>query len=337
MLKKLSEKIESGGFQIRNIVRNTTKVTIPMIAAVFIAIGFGFSFSVSQLIAYASFISLTENGEIKYKDVKKYSDNWRLNENNDWEYYQDGTKVTDAWILEHGRWYLVDNNGTMRTGLFESYGKYYFLDDVRGTGTYGKLLNNGDTFKGITISADTSREYEGALSESTLNSLNNMGYSRSSAKSVTGTQQAVNRIAGYTLPSGFSLRNDVKVYEAEGFKLVSGIYSEEDFHRYTIGIDGVMFQGDVFGRNFKGVTDFMHYYGQYLNTGKPAPDGNIYVTADRVPEDYRIEDDLRPGDIYAIDSIFASQRGERGTRLNTYRKHLDRGEISETQTYNLNN
>ena len=124
----------------------------------------------------------------------EYSDNWKLNSDNNWEYYKNGNKLISTWVQDNNNWYLLDKDGVMRVGLYESYGKYYLLDDVRGTGTYGKLLKNGATYKGINISADTSSEYEGALSEDTLNRLSGVGLSKNSAANVSGTAHNTNDV-----------------------------------------------------------------------------------------------------------------------------------------------
>ena len=71
---------------------------------------------------------------------------------------------------------MLDSNGTMRTGVFRSNGgKYYVLDTVRGTGTYGKLLKDGMVYQGVVLHADTSATYEGALTDETLQQLANAG------------------------------------------------------------------------------------------------------------------------------------------------------------------
>ena len=78
----------------------------------------------------------------------------------------------------------------MRTGVFKSNGgKYYLLDTVRGTGTYGKLLKNGSVYNGITLKCDTSAEYEGALSEDTLAAL---GVDLTSVPNVENTKHVEN-------------------------------------------------------------------------------------------------------------------------------------------------
>lgn len=109
--------------------------------------------------------------------AQTYSDNWKEDDMGNWHFYNDdGTLVKDAWVHDYNEWYLLDSTGTMRTGVFRSNGgKYYVLDTVRGTGTYGKLLKNGMVYQGVVLQADTSSEYEGALDDETLEQLAAVG------------------------------------------------------------------------------------------------------------------------------------------------------------------
>ena len=52
-------------------------------------------------------------------------------------------------------------------------------------GHYGHLLTNGEVYQGVTISADTSETYRGALSQQTISQL---GLDVSKAIDITGTQ-----------------------------------------------------------------------------------------------------------------------------------------------------
>lgn len=123
--------------------------------------------------------------------VDPYSPFWEIDSNQVWHYRMaDGTYAADAWIHDevNGDWYLLDPNGDMLSGMFCSYGKYYYLDTVRGTGHYGRLLKNGQTVNGVMIKASTDAEDEGALSEESLRALQGEGISASSAKEVSGTR-----------------------------------------------------------------------------------------------------------------------------------------------------
>ncbi len=131
-----------------------------------------------------------------YAEVN-YSDNWKI-ENGDynngrWQWIEDNGQVaTNTWIHDYNNWYLIGDNGYMRDGIFKSYGKYYLLDTVRGTGTYGKLVTNGMVYKGITIKADTSYDYEGALSEQTIRELKNIGVDFGNTADISGTRHIEN-------------------------------------------------------------------------------------------------------------------------------------------------
>ena len=123
--------------------------------------------------------------------AEAFDSNWEVDGAGTWRYkMNDGSYANNAWILDNTQqnWYLLDSAGNMRSGIFESYGKYYLLDDVRGTGHFGMLVKNGMSFKGITITASTNADDEGALSEASINALKALGYNFGSAASVTGTK-----------------------------------------------------------------------------------------------------------------------------------------------------
>ncbi len=115
-------------------------------------------------------------GTITAQAAETYSDNWIMDGQGTWHYYMsDGSMCTNAWVHDHGEWYLLDGAGNMLTGIVQSNGgKYYLLDNVRNTGTYGKLLKSG-IYNGVKIQAEQSGDSEGALSQSTLNSLQIVG------------------------------------------------------------------------------------------------------------------------------------------------------------------
>lgn len=108
-----------------------------------------------------------------------YDSNWQIDTSQTWHYkMNNGSYVTDAWVHDktNGDWYLIDASGNMLAGIVESNeGKFYMLDNVRGTGHYGRMLKNGSIYNGITITADTSASYEGALSGESLAALTAAG------------------------------------------------------------------------------------------------------------------------------------------------------------------
>lgn len=242
----------------------------------------------------------------------EYSDNWKLNSDNNWEYYKNGNKLISTWVQDNNNCYLFDKDGVMRVGLYESYGKYYLLDDVRETGTYGKLLKNGGTYKGINISADTSSEYEGALNEDTLNRLSGVGLSKNSAANVTksgdrnnvlllplsknsaanvtGTahntndvnKQQAKGVWDLSQYAGFSdgIFPPELITERKGGNIIANIYQDGKY--YLIGNDGKKYQKISQlcpSRFFSSAEEFLASdWAKYLNTGEVAPDGCIYYS-----------------------------------------------------------
>lgn len=131
-----------------------------------------------------------------YASELPYSSRWETQSDGNWKYKLDtGSYATNAWVLDEvdGNWYLLSESGIMRSGIFESYGKYYLLSEVHN-GHYGHLVKNDEVYNGIIIKADTSSSYEGALSQESLNALQSSGYNFGSAPSVTGTQHVSNGV-----------------------------------------------------------------------------------------------------------------------------------------------
>lgn len=115
-----------------------------------------------------------------------YSRFWETQADGSWKYkYDDGTYAT-GWIQDDvdGNWYYMDSAGIMQSGLYKSYDRYYFFSEEHD-GHFGHMLVNGEVYHGVTISADTSESYRGALSEQTLTQL---GLDVSKAIDITGTQ-----------------------------------------------------------------------------------------------------------------------------------------------------
>lgn len=115
-----------------------------------------------------------------------YSRFWETQADGSWKYkYDDGTYAT-GWILDEvdGNWYYMDSSGIMQSGLYKSYDRYYFFSEEHD-GHFGHMLVNGEVYHGVTISADTSETYRGALSQQTISQL---GLDVSKAIDITGTQ-----------------------------------------------------------------------------------------------------------------------------------------------------
>jgi len=118
-----------------------------------------------------------------------YSTRWETQADGSWKYkLNTGGYAVNRWVqdeVDHN-WYLLDDNGVMRTGVYKSNGKYYLLSEVHD-GHYGHLVKNGETYNGVFISADTSAEYEGALTDSTLSALRGAGVNVDNVQDVSGT------------------------------------------------------------------------------------------------------------------------------------------------------
>ena len=118
-----------------------------------------------------------------------YSIYWETQADGSWKYKLDaGGYATNRWVQDEvdKNWYLLDDNGVMRTGVYKSYGKYYLLSEVHD-GHYGHLVKNGEVYQGITISASTNADDEGALTDSTLSALRGAGVNVDNVQDVSGT------------------------------------------------------------------------------------------------------------------------------------------------------
>ena len=119
-----------------------------------------------------------------------YSPNWETQPDGSWKYkYNTGGYAVDRWIHDEvdGNWYLIGSDGIMLHGVVKSYGKLYLLNENHD-GSFGRMLKNGEVYQGITISAETSGDYEGALSTDTINALRSIGVNVDNVIDVSGTQ-----------------------------------------------------------------------------------------------------------------------------------------------------
>lgn len=157
-----------------------------------------------------------------------YSPNWNVKADGNWMYKTgDNTWATNAWVQDEvdKNWYLLDNDGNMRTGLFKSYDRYYMLSEEHD-GHFGRLVKNGEVYKGITVEADTSADYEGALSQNTINQLLAQGYSLDTATEVTGTQHVTSPSASASSTTSASASTPSKIRAA--IDPATGIYMDID-------------------------------------------------------------------------------------------------------------
>src|SRR5699024_11909342 len=94
-----------------------------------------------------------------------YSTRWETQADGvTWKYrYDSGGYASDRWVRDEvdGNWYLMDENGIMRYGVFTSYGRYYLLSELHD-GHFGHMVKNGEVYHGVTIVAEASGDYAGA-------------------------------------------------------------------------------------------------------------------------------------------------------------------------------
>lgn len=133
-----------------------------------------------------------------------YSIYWETQADGSWKYrLNTGGYAVNRWVqdeVDHN-WYLLDDNGVMRTGVYKSYGKYYLLSEVHD-GHFGHLVKNGEVYNGIIISASTNADDEGALTDSTLSALRGAGVNVDNVQDVSGTTHTTGGqdVAGGTNP-----------------------------------------------------------------------------------------------------------------------------------------
>lgn len=119
-----------------------------------------------------------------------YSANWETQADGSWKYKLSSGGYASGWIqdeVDHN-WYYMDSTNTMLSGLVKSNDNQYYLLSQEHDGHFGRMLTNGSVYKGITIQADTSEAYRGALSQTTLAQLRSLGLTVESARDVSGSQ-----------------------------------------------------------------------------------------------------------------------------------------------------
>ena len=119
-----------------------------------------------------------------------YSANWETQADGSWKYKLSSGGYAVGWIqdeVDHN-WYYMDSTNTMLSGLVKSNNNHYYYLSEDHDGHFGRMLTNGMTYKGITIQAETSGDYVGALSQTTLAQLRSLGLTVESARDVSGSQ-----------------------------------------------------------------------------------------------------------------------------------------------------
>ena len=118
-----------------------------------------------------------------------YSIYWETQADGSWKYKLNTGGYACGWIQDEVdmNWYYMDESATMQSGVYKSYGKYYLLSELHD-GHYGHMVKNGEVYQGITISASTNADDEGALSDSTLSALRNAGVNVDNVPDISGSQ-----------------------------------------------------------------------------------------------------------------------------------------------------
>ena len=118
-----------------------------------------------------------------------YSIYWETQADGSWKYKLNTGGYASGWIQDEvdKNWYYMDESATMQSGIYKSYGKYYLLSEIHD-GHYGHMVKNGEVYQGITISASTNADDEGALSDSTLSALRGAGVNVDNVPDISGSQ-----------------------------------------------------------------------------------------------------------------------------------------------------
>ena len=118
-----------------------------------------------------------------------YSIYWETQADGSWKYKLNTGGYASGWIQDEvdKNWYYMDESATMQSGVYKSNGKYYLLSELHD-GHYGHMVKNGEVYQGITISASTNADDEGALSDSTLSALRDAGVNVDNVPDISGSQ-----------------------------------------------------------------------------------------------------------------------------------------------------
>ncbi len=118
-----------------------------------------------------------------------YSIYWETQADGSWKYKLNTGGYASGWIQDEvdKNWYYMDESATMQSGVYKSYGKYYLLSELHD-GHYGHMVKNGEVYQGITISASTNADDEGALTDSTLSALRDAGVNVDNVPDISGSQ-----------------------------------------------------------------------------------------------------------------------------------------------------
>ena len=131
-----------------------------------------------------------------------YSIYWETQADGSWKYKLNTGGYASGWIQDEvdKNWYYMDESATMQSGVYKSNGKYYLLSELHD-GHYGHMVKNGEVYQGITISASTNADDEGALSDSTLSALRNAGVNVDNVPDISGSQHVSDGVIATPSPA----------------------------------------------------------------------------------------------------------------------------------------
>ena len=131
-----------------------------------------------------------------------YSIYWETQADGSWKYRLNTGGYASGWIQDEvdKNWYYMDESATMQSGVYKSNGKYYLLSELHD-GHYGHMVKNGEVYQGITISASTNADDEGALTDSTLSALRDAGVNVDNVPDISGSQHISNGVIATPSPS----------------------------------------------------------------------------------------------------------------------------------------
>lgn len=131
-----------------------------------------------------------------------YSIYWETQADGSWKYRLNTGGYASGWIQDEvdKNWYYMDESATMQSGVYKSYGKYYLLSEIHD-GHYGHLVKNGEVYQGITISASTNADDEGALTDSTLSALRGVGVNVDNVPDISGSQHVSDGVIATPSPA----------------------------------------------------------------------------------------------------------------------------------------
>lgn len=163
-----------------------------------------------------------------------YSANWETQADGSWKYKLLSGGYAVGWIqdeVDHN-WYYIDASNTMLSGLVKSNNNHYYYLSEEHDGHFGRMLTNGMTYKGITIQAETSGDYVGALSQTTLAQLRSLGLYVENAPDVSGSGHTTN---GQTTPQPSTQKSTSGEYDGMPVTTMEQKWSDYNGDGYLTG------------------------------------------------------------------------------------------------------